>query len=411
MKTQMIKLFFIGLFLGLSSMAVATFDPATEAKLIANDGAADDEFGTSVSISGNRMAIGASNDDSGQGSVYIYDFDGTNWVQTVKLIASDAAADSFFGWSVALDGSRLLVGAVIEDSSRRGAAYVFDLNNGTWTETQKLLAADAEAADFFGSYVALDGDRLVIGAGGDDSYQGSAYVFEFDGSSWSETQKLTASGAAAGDRFGSSVTLDGNRLVVGAWLVEVGSNSNQGAAYVFDFDGSAWSESQRLTASDGAANDYLGISVSLDGNRLAVGSVGDDSFRGSAYVFDFDGSSWNETQKVVADDGESNDRFAYSVSLDGSRLAIGGRSDDIGGNSGQGSAYIYILNNGTWEQTTKLMASDGLVRDYFGWSVSLSDKYLGVGVKYADTDGNRNQGSAYIYTDDDLIFKNGFESE
>ncbi len=177
------------------------------------------------------------------------------------------------------------------------------------------------------------------------------YIFDFNGSSWSESQKLTAGDGAIDDWFGSAISLDGNRLAIGAYTADIGGNNNQGAVYIFDFNGSSWSESQKLTASDGAPYDDFGRAISLDGNRLAVGAwyanIDGKINPGAAYLFDFNGSSWSESQKLTASDGAVEDRLGRAVSLDGNHLAVGAYGADIGGNTNQGAVYVFSSSPAT----------------------------------------------------------------
>ena len=272
----------------------------TEHKLTASDGAAEDWFGGSVSLSGDHALVGAFfHDELGMnsGSAYVYERQGDgSWLEVAKLTASDGAADDRFGISVSLSGTRALVGASGDDDmgDRSGSAYVYERQgDGSWLEVAKLTASDGAAEDFF-SRVSLSGDRALVGALGDDdlgSQSGSAYVYERQGDgSWLEVLKLTASDGAANDAFGISVSLSGGgRAIVGAfWDNDLGLDS--GSAYVYERqqDGS-WLEVLKLTASDGAAFQDFGASVSLSGDRALVGAfIGDDlgGYTGSAYVYE-----------------------------------------------------------------------------------------------------------------------------
>ena len=216
-------------------------------------------------------------------------------------------------------------------------------SDGTWSEI-KLTASDGAAGDQFGSGVSVAGSRAVVGAVRDDddgSNSGSAYVFErgSDGT-WSET-KLTASDGAAGDRFGSGVSVAGSRVVVGA--PRDGDNGTRaGAAYVFEraSDGT-WPQAAKLTASDGAAEDTFGEKVSVSGNRIIVGGqLNDDSGvnSGAAYVFERNSDgTWSETTKLLAEDGAAGDEFGIGVGISGGIAFIGAAGDD----SAAGSAYVY----------------------------------------------------------------------
>lgn len=400
------KLFFKTFLLLLTAFivapAIAVFYPESEYKITASDGASGHRFGA-VSIDGTRMAVGAPAANLGgngyQGAVYIYDFDGTSWNQTAKITASDASTNDFFGISVSLDGDRVAVGASGDDNSQ-GAVYIYDFDNTSWTQTTKFTGHDTEINDQFGVFVSLDGDRVAVGAYGDDDNQGSAYIYDLVGSTWVGTAKLLAADGTADDNFGWSLSLDGDRLVVGA--------SGQGAAYIFDINGGAWVESGKLIPSDHTAGDAFGFSVSLDNDHLVVGAPHADvsngtNNQGAAYVFDFSNNDWSEIAKLSATDGVGGDFFGYAIFLDGNRFVVGAIYDD-----NRGSVYVFDFNNHAWNQSTKLIATDGADGAYFGHSLSLSDQHLAVGANGTNINGNINQGAIYVYTDD-LIFKNGFE--
>lgn len=229
-------------------------------KLIASDGAAFDEFGLPVAVDGDTAVIGArlrdeGGFDSGAAYVFIRGNDGT-WTEQQKLTASDGAANDFFGMRVAIDGDTIVIGAEADDDdgASSGAAYVYTRSAGVWSEQQKLTASDAEAGDWFGSAVAVDGDTAIIGAERDDdngSNSGSAYVFTRTAGVWSEQQKLTAGNGEAFDDFGSAIAMDGNTAVIGARFGDVGNlfvEQDFGTAYVFVNNGGGL---DRTTDADG----------------------------------------------------------------------------------------------------------------------------------------------------------------
>ena len=296
-----------------------------------------------------------------------------------------------FGQSVSISGDRALIGAHLyeEDNLFSGAAYIFDFDGTTWNQSALLIANDASSFDEFGFSVSLDGDRALVSARLDDdkgSNAGSAvYIFDFDGTNWNQTQKLTANDGAPGDDFGYSVSLKGNRALVGAEANDDNGNAS-GSAYVFDFDGAIWSQTQKLTASDGQLGDQFGFSVSLSGDRALIGVFADDDLgvdAGSAYIFDFDGANWNETQKLTASDGDESDTFGWSVSLDGSRALISARRDGENGVNG-GAAYVFDFDGTNWNESEKLTASDGEAGYIFGYSVSLEKDRALIGVTSDD---------------------------
>ena len=316
-----------------------------------------------------------------------------------KLTASDGAADDWFGYSVSIDGDTAIIGAIFDrdNGDFSGSAYVFVRINGVWSEQQKLTASDGEAYDQFGWSVSIDGDTALIAAYGDGSYSGSAYVYVRSNGVWTEQAKLTASDAATtSDYFGYSVAIDGDTAVIGAyWDDDNGSNS--GSAYVFVRSNGVWSEQQKLTASDGAAGDYFGSSVAIDGDTVVIGAHWDDDNdynSGSAYVYVRSNDVWSEQAKLTASDGASRDFFGYSVAIDGDTALIGAYADnDNGANSG--SAFMYVRSNGVWSEQAKLTASDRAQYDDFGYSVSIDGDTAVIGA-YGDNDNGYDSGSAYI---------------
>jgi hypothetical protein len=268
-------------------------------KLTASDGADPDSdlFGSSVAVSGDRAIVGAFGDNGERGAAYVFVRSGTNWTEEQKLLASDAAPFDQFGTSVAIAGTTALAGAIGDDAAR-GSVYEFVRSGPTWTQQPKLTAPVAEraAGDNFGRSVAISGSSALIGADGDDvgpnGQQGSAYVFVRFGLTWVQEAQLFASDGAAADRFGHSVAISGNIAVVGRPFDTVASEANRGSANVFVRSGGTWAARQQLLAGNGAASDQFGTSVGLSGDTALVGApfdgIGTNNDQGSAYVFDLD---------------------------------------------------------------------------------------------------------------------------
>ena len=348
------------------------------AKLLAFDGAADDQFGRSVSISGDVAVVGAWQHDlngSNSGSAYIFRFNGLSWVQEAKLLASDGAAGHRLGNSVSISGDVVVVGAFGGEGivAVSGSAYVFQKPPGGWvdmTETAKLTASDGAFQDFFGNSVSISGEVVVVGAVKDDDNgdrSGSAYVFVKPPGGWvdmTQTAKLTASDGALFDEFGISVSISGDVIVVGAQFGD-GIVVDSGSAYVFQKPVGGWvnmTQTAKLTASDGAINDEFGRSVSISGDVAVVGAQSDNdngSFSGSAYVFQKPPGGWmnmTETAKLIASDGAASDFFG-SVSISGEVVVVGAsRDDDNGENSG--SSYVYVLSGVDCNRNGQLDACD-----------------------------------------------------
>jgi hypothetical protein len=323
--------------------------------------------------------------------------------QKVNALYSDAGHN--FGWSVAISDDTALVGAYGTEPLY-GIVFVFIRSERVWSMQQKLTASDGAAWDFFGFAVALDGDTALVGAIRDDvgtnTDQGSAYVFTRSGSSWSEQQKLTALDGAERDNFGWSVALDSDTALIGAVHDTVGVNASQGSAYVFTRNGTDWSEQAQLIASDGAAQDGFGYSVALSSDTALVGVPGDyiDSKRGqgSAYIFSRIGTTWNEQAHLIASDGAMGDYFGDSVALSGETALVGAVRDRVGANLSQGSAYVFTRSGTTWSEQAHLTASDGIAADGFGDTVALSGDTAVIAADIDTTLMNNVPGRAYVFT-------------
>jgi hypothetical protein len=324
----------------------------------------------------------------------------SDFQQQAKFVASDGAANDQFGYSIAIDGDTMVTGA-IGDDSHRGSAYVFTRVGGVWTEQAKLVAADGVASDTFGASVAISGDTIVVGASTDDSGRGSAYVFTRSGTVWTQQAKLTAADGAADDRFGSSVGLDGDTAVVGAPQDDVSGTSNRGSAYVFVRNGAAWTQQTQLVAADGAANDALGISVAISGDTVVAGAYEaaiDGTFEGAAYVFTRAGNLWSEEAKLAAHIGREGIDFGRSVAVDGDTVVVGAPEGDVFDRApAPGFAVVFTRTGGVWGAAATLTASDGASGDLFGWSVGLSGDAVAVGASYRTVDGLLRSGAAYLF--------------
>ncbi|MFC1836305.1 FG-GAP repeat protein, partial [Thermodesulfobacteriota bacterium] len=378
-------------------------------------------FGYSVSIAGDYAIVGAYLDDDGAsnaGSAYIFalDQDG-DWEQVKKIRASDGDVDDWFGYSVSISGDYAIVGAEYDDDGGidSGSVYIFYRNEGgtdNWGEVKKITASDPAAYDFFGCSVAISGDGVIVGAWYDHNggYKGSAYIFarnEGGTDNWGEVTKITASDGAAQDWLGGSVSIYGDYAIVGACGDDDGADGS-GSAYIFARNHGGdnnWGELKKITASDAAADDWFGFSVSISGRYAIVGAYLDDGWdtnSGSAYIFARDeggDDNWGEVTKITASDAAEDDYFGYSVSISGDNAIVGAYRDDDGGTD-SGSAYVYVRNEGgtdNWGQASKITASDAAVEDWFGTSVSISSDYAIVGA-YGDDDGGSNSGAAFLYT-------------
>ncbi len=387
-----------------------------QAELTASDGAAYDGFGWSVAVSGGTAVVGAYEHSFGsnayQGAAYVFVQSGTTWTQQAELTASDGRQSDLFGSSVAVSGGTVVVGApqhTFGINTSQGAAYVFVQSGTTWTQQQELMASDGAENDVFGASVAVSGGTAVVGAFnafnnpnmGLQSGRGAAYVFVQSGTTWTLQQELTASDGAAFDHFGSSVAVSGGTAFVGAAWKQFGSTFDQGAAYVFTQSGTTWTQQQELTASDGAAGDYFGVSVAVSGGTAVVGAhghqVGANAVQGAAYVFVQSGTTWTLQQELTASDGAAFDHFGWSVVVNGGTALVGAQGHQVGASADQGAAYVFVQSGTTWTQQQELTASDGAENDGFGYSVALSGGTAVVGADNHKVGSNAGQGAAYVF--------------
>jgi hypothetical protein len=389
--------------------AVAQRPPALETdELAASETSLTDFFGASLAVSGDVAVVGAPNDEIGSattegGAAFVFRWDGSRWQPEARLAASDRAPFDDFGRAVAVDGDRILVGAPFAavGAESRGAVYAFRFANGTWSEEDKLVASDGAAFDALGSAVALAGDLALAGAPQRSGGRGAAYVFERTGSDWSDVQTLTAPDAAANDAFGSAVALSGAVAAVGAPFGDAPSGPDRGSVYVFRSAGADFAFEVELHAADAAFQDQLGgalaseADVILAGARSAAGLDGSDA--GAAYLFRFGGAAWTQEAKLVASDGQAGDSFGRDVSLDGDAALVGAPLGDRTGNSAEGSAYLFARRGASWQQTGELLASDGVSFDLFGQAVALGPDAALVGAPQSSADGDSSQGSVYVF--------------
>ena len=376
-------------------------------KFTGSGGAAGDELGRSVAISGNTAVLGAPFADPGTttdaGAAHVFVRSGTTWSQQATLVASDATDDDNFGTSVAIYGDTIVVGAEFEDALgvQSGSAYVFTRSGTTWTEQAKLLADDGEGFDQFGSAVAISDDTIVVGAQSDNhpgfSDSGSAYIFVGSGSTWTEQAKLVPSDAAGSNQIGDSVDIDGDTVVIGA-PVHTHGVSQSGSVYVFVRSGTTWTEQAELLASAPVSLDRLGNAVGISGDTVVVGAELADNTggagAGSAYVYFRTGTTWSEQAVLIASDAGGGDAFGSGVAVNGDTVLVGAKREDDPISSG--SLYVYVREGTIWTEQQKVKASDTDSLDEFGRSVALSGNTVLVGANLDDDLGS-SSGSAYIF--------------
>ncbi len=276
-----------------------------QAKLTASNAGTGDAFGWSVDISndGTYIIVGAKDEDStasSSGSAYVFIRSGTSWSEQQKINGSGAIVNGYFGYSASInsDGTYIAIGAYGDNNMDYGAVHVFSRSGTTWSEQQKIVASDQGVSDHLGVSVSISGagDYVIAGAWGSEtggSNAGAAYIFSRSGTTWSQQQKIQSTDIGANDHFGwsSNISNDGNYVIVGAHYEGTGGGE-AGAAYIFNRDGTTWSQVRKLQAADKATSDYFGNSVylSTDASFAICGSqyetTSPNSAQGAAYIFE-----------------------------------------------------------------------------------------------------------------------------
>ena len=380
-------------------------------KFFPSDANASDSFGVAVAIDGNIAVVGAyQNDSNGSdcGAAYVYELFGSQWIEKQKLVPSDGSAGDKFGRSVAVEGDTIVVGSYYGDSNKpdTGSAYVFSQIDANWVERQKLVAPDAASGDRFGCSVAIDNNTIVIGAYGDDSQAGSASVFVRNDSNWVFQQKLTVSDAEPADFFGYSVAIDNNIIIIGAPSDDYSNLSDAGSAYLYEWRDTMWLEQNILRASDSGLSHHFGFSVALDANWAVIGAYEGDiegvSKAGAAYVFSNTGSDWVQQQKLFdANDPNSGDDFGWAVAIKNDTILVGCPDDFVDGNMA-GSVFEFVRTDTNWIQSERLAAGYANTNDRFGSSLALSGRNIIIGAPNNSNNG-KSTGSAYIFNENDAV--------
>jgi trimeric autotransporter adhesin len=378
------------------------------AKLTASDGQYYDEFGYSVAASGNTVVVGAQDNAPGNvddaGAVYVFVKPSKGWenmTQVAKLVASDGKVDDDLGTSVAISGDTVVSGAPHSvEGEAPGAVYVFVKPPNGWadmTETAKLTPSDSVAADFFGYRLSMSANTVVVGAPTKTSSvsPGAAYVFVKPASGWkdmTETAKLTTSGSNATGLGSGGVSISGNVVVAG---------ETRGTSFVYVEPAAGWKNMvQTAKLMPAAGHVYPVGSVAISGNTVVAGlpsaKVGGHQFQGEAVVFVKPASGWIDTAPtavLTASDGAAGDRLGFSTSVAGNTVVLGAPDATVGGNAGQGAAYVFVNAS----ETAKLTEASGAPYDVFGYSVAINGSIVVVGAVEVGPKGETRNGAAYIF--------------
>lgn len=369
-----------------------------------------DEFGISVSLDGDHAAVGAYQfTNSGTGRVVVFERDAfSNWSQQVGLVAPDGVAGDRFGERVLLSGNRLFVSAFIAGLSggrtEAGAVYLFEENAGTWSFSQKLTASDAATGDRFGASLATSGDRLIVGAYLADAPtadSGAAYIFERDiAGVWNETAKLVAADGAGDDRFGWAVAIEGDRALVGSYVDDNAGGADAGSAYVFDLVTATWTQTAKILNAEALPGDTFGRAVGLSGPFAVVSALGRDEGGhdgGAAYIIEDVGGTWTQRSKLTSNAPAPEGLFGWSVRIEGTTAVVGAVGDaTLGANAGR--VHVFRRDtSGDWPEVWNSAAPNTGAGDAFGVSVSLDGDRILCGA-IGDDDGGTASGAAWLLT-------------
>ncbi len=388
---------------------------APESPLIASDGAALSGLGRAVAVEGDTAVIASvaydTLDPANRGGVFVFERQGDAWVFRQSLRRTSGAAVTAYSPSFNLSGNHLLVGRIV---------FARD-PNGVWSEQQLLINSDPQQDGGFGTSAAISGDLLVIGAPTqyvNQQFRGAAYVFRLIDSTWVQTDRLVAPDGAADDYFGLGVAVSDGAILVAAPSEEPPGGFSTGAVYAFGYDETSVSFRQKIVADDAVDGDSFGATLDLSGNTAAIGRSWSFPFNGTpnaVYVFVQAGSTWSQQQKLLPTGGPPYESFGYSLGLDGNSLAVGAPQSGENG-FGQGATYVFSRAGTSWTQVQRLVRGPfDFNNEGFGAAVALSDVSLIVGAPGTEQPAvspDADVGSAHIYLDEqviDTVFDDSFE--
>jgi len=357
-------------------------------------------------MSNHQVAVGAPGESQpGQsGTVFVFTNNGNLWDQTAEIVAADYQADDFFGGAVSLDGDRLAIGSPGADFGQvnSGAVYLFKFDGFTWNLEQKIRPQVPITDEYFGHAVKLQNDRLLIGTSNVQGI-GAAYVFELETDLWNEKQKIVSSDIEPNDLFGFSIDMHGDRIIVGARR----HDTFNGAAYIFDYDGIGWVEQAKLMYDKQFGSDGFGYAVSISGDTAMVSATQHETSGGAVYVFELINEEWQRIQKLDRMTNGAFHIFGFNIDLQGDLAVIGAPRYAVNLIE-YGAAYVFKKVGGQWIPIAfvrEINSGDG---DRFGQSISLGEGQVSIGAMSSNLNGDTS-GAAYVVDfDEHLIFKNGY---
>lgn len=362
-----------------------TYAQCESAKLLASDGVEFDELGWSVDVSGDTMVVTTRTEYwPDPAAAYVFTRDGETWVEQTKLQPTDITMSDDLGLYGAVFGDTIVVGGWVNDTYPSGVAIVYRYNGADWIEEARLTPFGAPTGDNFGTAVAIDGDLAIIGG------SEAVYVYRYNGADWIEEQKLLPSDPENCQRFGICVDVANDTIVVGTHPEQPAT----GSAYTFEYDAGAWSETQKLVAPNGAAQDKYGLAVAISGDALAVGAseLIDEEWVSSVFVYRQGGADWIQQQQLQPSDPNVLSISGFLDIDDNIIVVSGSRQSDAGPS---GTALVFQFD-GVWSELAELDPSDGDEWFSYGWSVAISGETVVVG-EPGDCELGYYAGAAHVY--------------
>ena len=368
----------------------------------------DYEFGRAVGIEGDSILIGEPQGLSSiptGGYVHAFERSGSSWVHRERFTSNDNEQFDVFGYSLARSGNRAVIGAPGDEWSvyPLGAAYVFESNGTSWVQQAKLVGSTYHLDARFGFSVALDGNTALVGAScydhGSAWDAGAVFVFVDNGTSWEQQAILKAVDRRDFDYFGGNLALDGDTAFISACGVNLFGNADVGAVYVFRRQGTAWSQEAKLRPADHTTCRSFGSALAVENETLYVGAERDETTvwdTGSCYLFRQQGTVWNAVQKLVADDPQTGARFGRTIAVDNGLVLIGAPMKEEGASGNAGAAYLFGPSSSGWQQKLKLALSNPGWIDYLGAALDLVGNTLLIGAP-GRHNPNSEAGLAYVY--------------
>lgn len=388
----------VGVLVGVASSGFAQdCDPVLLDQISSSDPQPGMTFGSSVEISGDMALVGVyleTIDGVRTGSVHVFKHDGQGWNFEYRIVPNDGVANGLFGVWFSMDGDSLLIGAadhgVGEDE---GAVYAYRLVGGEWVFIQQLTASDGQPMNDF-SRVHIEGDTAVVGAPGwrNSLQAGSAYIFEFDGVQWVEVQKISASNGEANDHFGFSPKFLGDRLVVGAAFQTRFFEINGGEVYIFERDESGWTESAILEPESEKDGDAFGFELGLLDDMVIVGDYENEGegWSGEVVVFEFIDEDWVRTDSLYPSAAVDVEGFGAEIEVEGDVLLVSAPFS----NDDSGLVFVYRLIDGVWQESGMIESPDLSPDQLFGIRMRID---AGEAI-LASPNADSTTGTAYFYT-------------